>query len=588
MAFFNHERQYPSLLNDSASFRSSTTHQTYRFEFARLSTFAKLDLAVSPIRLAQSGFYYAEELDDITCFSCHVTKRQWTHEEGQVTAIHLSISPNCLHANSRDQTNVPIKHDILQVSFPDSTRQNDSDNADASFTEEETTDSQGQSSVSFFTSYFSPKHANGLPSTQSNGVEILGGSSLEMMQPISTKGKGERDISGGESAVTFADIELNGHVYPRSFDTLSNQPPTFQGFHSPIQPVQAPEAFPDSSSFLGHAASNGDQEQLQEDSEGDSLDMRRAACPSNASVRVRLSTFSDWPAAGLPSPRSLVIAGFYCMGTGDSVRCFYCGVTLRNWRENDDPWETHVRFRFSCDYVMTVKGEDFICQTQVKLATGHPVSSTPIECESHLQADISNVSNYRAPPRNSTAPATPHSDTTSRDNTSPKNRSAEGYTIPRTLNTGAQVGDGGTRVEVASTQNSVSASLPRPEDLQTDGEHTSSETHATTSHLFPEHQEATATQQTARQTHTSVSTEHSNNTTRVIGNQEEATYLQSLHDTNRRLRQRVTCRVCRNRSVDTIFLPCGHLCTCEACAASVRECCLCHDRIRGTAHVYME
>lgn len=313
MAFSNQGKDTPHLSNYSV-LRQATHEERYRFEMVRLSTFAKLDLVVSPIRLAQSGFYYAEELDDITCFSCHVNKRQWTRQERQVATIHLNISPNCLHANFRDQTNVPIKHDDLQILFPDSTRQNDSDNTDASFTDEETTDSQGQLSVLFFTSSFSPKHANGLLSSQSNGVEIMGGSSLKMMQPISTKGNGEREIAGGGSTMTFADTELNGHVYPRSFDMLSNQPPTLQGFHSPIQPVQAPEAFPDSSSFLGHAPSYDEYEQLQVDSEGDCLDMRRAASPANASVRVRLSTFADWPAAGLPSPRSLVIAGFYCMG----------------------------------------------------------------------------------------------------------------------------------------------------------------------------------------------------------------------------------------------------------------------------------
>jgi hypothetical protein len=38
--------------------------------------------------------------------------------------------------------------------------------------------------------------------------------------------------------------------------------------------------------------------------------------------------------------------------------------------------------------------------------------------------------------------------------------------------------------------------------------------------------------------------------------------LQELAETNRRLRQQRTCRLCRQNPVDTIFLPCGHLCTC--------------------------
>jgi hypothetical protein len=64
--------------------------------------------------------------------------------------------------------------------------------------------------------------------------------------------------------------------------------------------------------------------------------------------------------------------------------------------------------------------------------------------------------------------------------------------------------------------------------------------------------------------------------------------LAELTEDNQRLRQQRLCRLCRQKPVDTIFLPCGHLCTCEACAATIRDCCLCHDRIRGTAKVFLK
>ncbi|PVD28768.1 hypothetical protein C0Q70_11363 [Pomacea canaliculata] len=64
--------------------------------------------------------------------------------------------------------------------------------------------------------------------------------------------------------------------------------------------------------------------------------------------------------------------------------------------------------------------------------------------------------------------------------------------------------------------------------------------------------------------------------------------LRRLVETNRRLRERRNCRLCRQRSVDTIFLPCGHICTCESCAKSIKICILCRKSIRGTAHVYLD
>ena len=62
----------------------------------------------------------------------------------------------------------------------------------------------------------------------------------------------------------------------------------------------------------GHSRSDGLPDG---DSEVSSLDTRRTVSPGNASVSARLASFVDWPARGLPSPRLLVIAGFYYLGT---------------------------------------------------------------------------------------------------------------------------------------------------------------------------------------------------------------------------------------------------------------------------------
>ncbi|PVD28722.1 hypothetical protein C0Q70_11316 [Pomacea canaliculata] len=34
----------------------------------------------------------------------------------------------------------------------------------------------------------------------------------------------------------------------------------------------------------------------------------------------------------------------------------------------------------------------------------------------------------------------------------------------------------------------------------------------------------------------------------------------------------LTCRKCRHREVDTVLLPCGHLCACSACASDMTQC----------------
>ncbi|XP_070190056.1 uncharacterized protein [Littorina saxatilis] len=74
----------------------------------------------------------------------------------------------------------------------------------------------------------------------------------------------------------------------------------------------------------------------------------------------RVRSFGDWPAQGTPNAQRLAEAGFYYTGMGDCVRCFYCGVTLQNWMADDDPWMVHVRFRFSCGYVIGLRRQDVV------------------------------------------------------------------------------------------------------------------------------------------------------------------------------------------------------------------------------------
>lgn len=42
---------------------------------------------------------------------------------------------------------------------------------------------------------------------------------------------------------------------------------------------------------------------------------------------------------------------YYIIGTGDLVRCFYCGGGLRNWDRSDDPWTEHKRWFPKCDFL---------------------------------------------------------------------------------------------------------------------------------------------------------------------------------------------------------------------------------------------
>lgn len=75
---------------------------------------------------------------------------------------------------------------------------------------------------------------------------------------------------------------------------------------------------------------------------------------------TRLRTFLDWPKALKQTPEQLSDAGFFYTKIGDRVVCFNCGIGLRGWEVDDDPWEEHIRFSEDCEYVQLVKGKLFI------------------------------------------------------------------------------------------------------------------------------------------------------------------------------------------------------------------------------------
>lgn len=78
----------------------------------------------------------------------------------------------------------------------------------------------------------------------------------------------------------------------------------------------------------------------------------------------------------------------------------------------------------------------------------------------------------------------------------------------------------------------------------------------------------------------------------VTQNVRRATYTlddeeQMLMDENRRLHEAKTCKVCMDRDVNTVFLPCGHLVSCDQCSPKLRNCPICRTYIRGTVRTFL-
>lgn len=58
----------------------------------------------------------------------------------------------------------------------------------------------------------------------------------------------------------------------------------------------------------------------------------------------------------------------------DCVRCFQCGIGLRNWDPEDDPWVEHARWSSKCSYLRLKKGQGFVDLVQAAVREAQIVS----------------------------------------------------------------------------------------------------------------------------------------------------------------------------------------------------------------------
>ncbi|GAB6032528.1 Baculoviral IAP repeat containing [Chamberlinius hualienensis] len=104
--------------------------------------------------------------------------------------------------------------------------------------------------------------------------------------------------------------------------------------------------------------------------------------PTYATRESRKESFKNWPSDIPQDTESLAAAGFFYLGTTDSVKCFQCGGGLKNWEASDIPWEEHARWFPNCRYVILHKGSEYVNMTKIKkppvLQVSLSTSSSPV------------------------------------------------------------------------------------------------------------------------------------------------------------------------------------------------------------------
>ncbi|KAM9357281.1 E3 ubiquitin-protein ligase XIAP [Symphorus nematophorus] len=74
--------------------------------------------------------------------------------------------------------------------------------------------------------------------------------------------------------------------------------------------------------------------------------------PHMRSEEARLQTFTSWPSAAPVRPRDLAQAGLYYLGECDRVQCFCCGGMLGGWEAGDTAWGEHSKHFPYCFFIL--------------------------------------------------------------------------------------------------------------------------------------------------------------------------------------------------------------------------------------------
>lgn len=74
--------------------------------------------------------------------------------------------------------------------------------------------------------------------------------------------------------------------------------------------------------------------------------------PHMRSEEARLQTLSSWPSTAPVRPRDLAQAGLYYLGESDRVQCFCCGGMLGGWEAGDTAWGEHAKHFPYCFFIL--------------------------------------------------------------------------------------------------------------------------------------------------------------------------------------------------------------------------------------------
>ncbi|XP_003472801.3 baculoviral IAP repeat-containing protein 3 [Cavia porcellus] len=575
-------------------------------ELYRMSTYSAFPsgVPVSERSLARAGFYYTGVKDKVKCFCCGLMLDNWKQGDNPIEK-HKKLYPSCsfvqnlTSANSLEATSQPA--------FP--------------------------SSVTNYT--------HSLPPSLENSGYFSGSYSSFPSSPVNFRAN--QDFSALRTSPSQCAMGtekarlLTYQMWPLTF--LSPTDLAKAGFYY-IGPGDRVACF-----ACGGKLSNWEPKD-------DAMSEHRRHfphCPflenqlhgtsrytvSNLSMQThaaRFKTFFNWPSSLLVHPEQLASAGFYYVGHSDDVKCFCCDGGLRCWESGDDPWVEHAKWFPRCEYLIQIKGQEFISQVQASyphlLEQLLSTSDTPEDenAESPIvhfgprenrseDAIMMNTPVVKAALEMGFSRHLVKQTVQSKILTTGDNYKTISDLVVDLLNAEDEIREE-AKERANEEKESEDLSLIRKNRMAL-FQHLTCVIPILNSLLVAKvinEQEHDVIKQKSQM---SLQARELIDIILVKGNIAATVFKNSLQEMDpklykhlfvqqdikyiltedisdlpmeeqlRRLQEERTCKVCMDREVSIVFIPCGHLVVCKDCASSLRKCPICRSTIKGTVRTFL-
>ncbi|KAK6993419.1 baculoviral IAP repeat-containing protein 2-like isoform X1 [Biomphalaria glabrata] len=524
----------------------------------RLYTFFKYpqNAAKSAILLATEGFVYlgsGTDLDDsVMCHFCYKVKNRWQPYD-DIPEVHKQLSPDCSMVTQINCSNISLNTNLDCSLFeqlnpkqsrnrPVDTRHNEIETVEAV----ENYKNPGENIESDGTTLPRERYNNNYTqitssSEQSTPTREIPADTASQSETSGASPRVATTTSSASSNLTSSNSTPSLHI---TSATASNTSTTVFTSQTSIAagPSLPATSTPDPPEVVTQTVSAASQNSAKGNAGGPTYSelgivTERPKRFEYAVLAKRMETFLSWPRDHHLRPKELAEAGFYYAGYGDCARCFYCGGGLRNWEDEDDVWVEHARWFPKCAYIRQQMGQVFVDTIQDMNKSFDHISMKMVmdkigDAASAFQLD-------------------------SKD--SPLKRDPAVKTV---------VDMGFPLAEAITTA----------EAIKEDGNILSADK------IYEKLVEHKVKKNPSKMIERAAGTMAGVSDTSLNANLEK---VRSLKEKNNQLRQQTVCKICMDKEVAVVFLPCGHFVSCTDCASAMKDCPVCRNHVKGIVRAFM-